>query len=160
MAKSGQKIVLGLARLFCRDLRCFHLPNAYLLADVPRNFGKTADMTVLVSYCRDYDFGREDGAVLAHTYSLFAKVAVFTRHLQIVLRFPRRDVLRSVKTSEALSDDLPRAVSLNLLGARIPCRDSTRRIQHINGVLFYAFDQSPELLAALTQMLLGILLVG
>ena len=115
---------------------------------------------MLVSYRRDDNFGWEDGAVLTYTDSLLAKVAVLARHLQIVLRLPSGDVLRSIKTSEALSDDLPRAVSLNLLGARIPCRDSTRRIQHINGVLLYAFDQSPELLAALTQMLLGIPLVG
>ena len=126
MTERGQKIVFGPARFFCRNLRRFHLANAHLLADVASNFEKPADVTVLVSHRRDHDFSGKDGAVFAHTQSLFSNVAVLTRHLQVVLRFSRRHVLGGVKASEVFSDNFIRAIPLDLFRTGIPRRDATR----------------------------------
>src|SRR6185437_10913256 len=97
------------------------------------------------------DVGPEPGAVLADPDRLLPEAALRLGDLQVAVGLAGLHLLREVEAREVMPHDLAGFVALDALGARVPGRHPTPRVEHVNRVVLAALHQEAEALLALAQ---------
>jgi hypothetical protein len=76
--------------------------------------------------------------------------------LELLLRPVHLDRFGRIKLGEMLADDFLRAVALDALGAGVPGRYPTARIEHEDRVVLDAFDKAPERIVVRALLFRGV----
>jgi hypothetical protein len=113
---------------------------------VAGDLGEAAQSSFVVAESRDDDVGYERGAVLAESHSLVLEASVARRDPQLLLREAQADLLLGVEDGEVFPQDLLGLVALESLGADVPGRDVSFRVEHEDRVVADRLDEEPEAL--------------
>src|ERR1051325_7628874 len=141
-------------------VRCrFEKTSEFLLLDfqcrhVADDFGETVELARAVEEGSNQDVRPEPGSVFTDPDVLFFKLSFASRGLQHPHGPAASDLIGRVEAREMLSHNLISGVALDPLGARIPCRYETIRIDNIERGVANTFDQEAKPFFALDQLFL------
>ena len=130
------------------------------LGDVAGDLGEAQDGAIWSANRIDHDVCPEARAVLADTPAFLLEAALAPRGGQRLRGQAVRAILVGVEAREMLADDLLGRIALDALGARVPRRHVSGRIEHVDAVIGHALHQQPEFLLRPAQFLVGLAPLG
>src|SRR6478609_1445355 len=113
------------------------------LGNVAGDLGEADEFAFLPNRI-DHDAGPEKRPVLADTPALFFIAAGFFGDAERAGGFPVGAVGFGVEAGEVPADNLLGRITLDAYAADIPAGDDPGRIEHVERVVGYIFDQKPE----------------
>ncbi len=121
------------------------------LREITRDLGEPQKLTVGISHGRDDDVRPEERTVFPDAPTLVFECTRVFGYPELVLGPLLLPRLVRIKNREVVPDDLVGSVSLEALGASVPCQNITLRIQHENRIISDALDEQLETLLALAR---------
>ena len=111
------------------------------LGEVARNLGKADQLAGTVPDRVDDDIGPELRPVLADAPTFLFEFAGALGDFEGALGESFRAIFLGVEAREILADDFGLLVSLETLGARIPARDRTVGVEHVDRIVGDRVDE-------------------
>jgi len=154
VGQRGPVVERGGERRTALGQKAEHVVCVLALTNVLHKHRKTPEASVSILEGGDEHARPERGAVLADPRPFLLVPAFGQCRPQFLLRVAGRIFFAGVEDREGTAQDLRRTITLHALGALVPGRHASFRIEHEVGVVLDALDHEPEALLALAQVLL------
>jgi hypothetical protein len=148
VAEHREELVLDAVGLLGGDAGGALVLAALALGEVAGDLGEPDELAATVAHGGDHDVRPELAAVLADAPALVLEPAIAEGFLELVFALAGADVVLRIEHGEVTADDLVAGVALGALGAEVPGRHVSARVEQEDRVIADAGHEQAEQLVA------------